>query len=269
MIILLVHLSDKLICCKSLVKFNRRSILSIMFDVEITQPLPPRRATLVSDRIAEAIREGELSPGDELPSEKQLSEMFGVSRPVVREAIRELSSMGVVHVQQGKVTRVAALDATALDRFFRLATLGQYESLREANELRRALEPGIAALAAVRRGPEGIAAIRKAVSNMRENIGDPAKFTDADIAFHEAIAQTTGNQLIMLQVKGLRPVISEVSYLFTNRDRPLEAWDATCRRHEAIAEAIASGDATSAEALMRSHFDPAEIALRELQADSS
>ena len=81
--------------------------------------VPMRLGDAVIQRITQAIHEGRLKPGDSLPSEARIAASFGVSKPIAREAIRQLAAMGVVHIQQGKPTRVQALDAAPLDRFFR------------------------------------------------------------------------------------------------------------------------------------------------------
>ena len=88
-----------------------------------------------------------------MPSEARIATSFGVSKPIAREAIRQLAAMGVVHIQQGKPTRVQALDAAPLDRFFRFAVRGSKTGLTEAVELRRMLEPPIARFSAERRSP--------------------------------------------------------------------------------------------------------------------
>ena len=113
--------------------------------------VPMRLGDAVIQRITQAIHDGRLKPGDSLPSEARIAASFGVSKPIAREAIRQLAAMGVVHIQQGKPTRVQALDAAPLDRFYRFAVRGRANGLTEAVELRRILEPPIAAHSAERR----------------------------------------------------------------------------------------------------------------------
>src|SRR5262245_23980231 len=82
---------------------------------------PSRLGEAVIERLTQAIVDGHLKPGDPLPSEGQIASTFGISKPIAREALRELAAMGVIQVQQGKVSRVRALDGGPLARFYRFA----------------------------------------------------------------------------------------------------------------------------------------------------
>ena len=113
-----------------------------------------RLGTAVIERLTRAIVDGRLKPGDPLPSEGQIAATFGISKPIAREALRELAAMGVIQVQQGKVSRVRAIDCEPLARFFRFAVGRTEQGLHDAVELRRMLEPRIAHLAAERRTSE-------------------------------------------------------------------------------------------------------------------
>lgn len=219
---------------------------------------------MVAERIAAAISRGDLRPGDPLPSETRLSETFGVSRPVAREAIRDLVGLGIVQVQQGKVARVSSLGAAPLDKFYGLVARSGGESLREANELRRVIEPGVARLAAERRAPEGLVAIASSLERMSAAVQNAVAFTAADVGFHEGVALATGNRLVLIQIRGLRPIIQQVSEAFTNRGREPSDWQATYERHARIARAIETGDADAAAVAMSAQFDRADEAIRQM-----
>src|SRR4051812_36767680 len=105
---------------------------------------PSRLGDAVIERLTQAIVDGRLKPGDLLPSEGQIAATFGISKPIAREALRELAAMGVIRVQQGKVSRVRAIDSGPLARFFRFAVGRTEHGLHDAVELRRMLEPQIA-----------------------------------------------------------------------------------------------------------------------------
>lgn len=92
---------------------------------------PSRLGDAVIERLTAAILEGHLKPGDALPSESQIALTFGVSKPIAREALRELAAMGVVQVQQGKVSRVRAIDSGPLSRFYRFAVARTETGLQE------------------------------------------------------------------------------------------------------------------------------------------
>lgn len=217
--------------------------------------------------ITAAIQDGRLKPGDALPAEARIAAAFGVSKPVAREALRQLAAMGVVHVQQGKVTRVTALNAQPLDRFFRFAIGGTRQGLVQAVELRRILEPPIAAYSAQRRSAADVAALEDILARMEAALGDGAGWIEADLAFHARIASSSGNRLLELQMEGLAPVIREVMEIFDYRSsRSLADWRKTFGRHARVVEAIRAGDASAAQLAMTKHFEAAEAAIAELAA---
>jgi len=231
---------------------------------------PPARrlADVISDAIARAVLEGKLAPGDALPSEGELAREFDVSRPIAREALRHLTSAGLVHTQQGKVARVKALNGEPLDRLYGMAARSSLLRLREANEMRRVIETSVTKLAAERRHPDGVAALRAAWKTMTEAGTNPALFTLADIAFHQAIAQATGNSMIQIQMEGLKSVQREVSELFTQRNtRTMADWRATLERHRDVMDAIIAGDAAAAESAIEAHYGAADVASLEVASD--
>lgn len=227
--------------------------------------VPMRLGDAVIQRITQAIHEGRLKPGDSLPSEARIAASFGVSKPIAREAIRQLAAMGVVHIQQGKPTRVQALDAAPLDRFYRFAVRGRRNGLTEAVELRRILEPPIAAHSAERRSAEDIEKLDLILARMEDALGNVPRWIEADLDFHEAVAASSGNRLLDFQIRGLRPVIREVMEIFNSREaRRPEDWQRTFERHVRVVEAIRSGDPAAASAAMNKHFEAAEAAIAEL-----
>lgn len=229
---------------------------------------PTRLADNVSDVIATALLDGSFAPGDPLPPEGEIAREFGVSRPIAREALRQLTSAGLVSTQQGKVARAKALSGEPMDKIYGYAVKASLKHLQEANEMRRVVETGFAVLAAERRAAEGLATMKRGADRMRDSIGDPAAFTEADILFHLGIAMATGNSMIRIQMEGLRSVQRVVSELFSQRaNRNRADWLATVDRHTALYEAIASGDADLAARRMQEHFDAADIASLEVVDD--
>lgn len=227
--------------------------------------VPMRLGDAVIQRITQAIHEGRLKPGDSLPSESRIAASFGVSKPIAREAIRQLAAMGVVHIQQGKPTRVQALDAAPLDRFYRFAVRGRRNGLTEAVELRRILEPPIAAHSAERRSAGDVEKLDLILARMEDALGHVPRWIEADLDFHEAIAASSGNRLLDFQIRGLRPVIREVMEIFNSREkRTRDDWRRTFERHVLVVEAIRAGDPAVASAAMNKHFEAAEAAIAEL-----
>ena len=151
----------------------------------------------VTDRIGISIVRGDIVAGDTLPSEMQICEMIDVSRTVVREAIRTLTGKGLVESRPKSGTRVRPpqqwnqLDPDVLR--WRLETSDMDSYLAKLFQLRCAVEPAAAALAAIRAGEEDLARIRSGYEGMvAAKVNE--KFVAADIAFHQAIYFATRNE---------------------------------------------------------------------------
>ena len=229
------------------------------------QASPLRLADSVSDAIAAALFDGRILPGEPLPPEGEIAREFGVSKPIAREALRQLTAAGLIFTQQGKVARAKALSGEPMEKIYGYAVRSSLKSLQEANEMRRVIETGIARLAADRRDPAGLKTMSQAIEDMRTSLLDPAGFTEADILFHLGLAMATGNAMIRVQMEGLRSVQREVSELFSRRSNRTDAdWRQTIKRHEEILDAISSGNADLAEEKIRSHFVAADIASLEV-----
>ncbi len=218
---------------------------------------PPRQSltSMLVEAVTERIQGGQYRKGDQLPTEKELIEEFGVSRTVVREAIANLKAGGLVTTRQGKGAFV--LDEGV--RAFRISEehLTAMEEVLEALELRIAIESEAAALAARRRAPEDLARIVEACEAMDRAIEAGEPTVDLDIAFHRAIAQATGNRHFL----GLFNYLGEV--LVPRARVPTHEYDAKTlqdymRRisgeHHQIVAAIANGDSDAARAALRMHL---------------
>jgi GntR family transcriptional repressor for pyruvate dehydrogenase complex len=268
------HLSDRLLSCKAALL---RAMVTSMSEAALRDPdgndpfegsilAPVRLTDGVISALSEAILDGRLKPGEALPAEARLAARFGVSKQVVREAMRQLAALGILHVGQGRATRVVeALDAQPLARFWRFAAGGTRAGLAEAVELRRIIEPQVARLAALHATPEGLAHLRAILDRMAETMGDIPRWITADLDFHDHLAALSGNRLVRLQVHGLRPVIEEVMRLFNAREpRGPADWQATWERHRLVVDTIAARDAEATEQAMLAHFAAAETAIAEL-----
>jgi GntR family transcriptional repressor for pyruvate dehydrogenase complex len=227
---------------------------------------PTRLRDGVLETLTEAILDGRLKAGDPLPAEGRLAASFGISKQVAREAIRELAAMGVVHIQQGKPTRVREIHPEPLGRFFRFAVRENRDGMREAVELRRVFEPPVAALAAQRRTDADIARLRHLIERMRAALEDMPAWIEADLDFHETLVAMAGNRLLRLQSVALRPIFREILEAFNavGRGRTRSDCEATLHRHERIADAVIAGDAVAARDAMELHFEAADQAIAEL-----
>jgi DNA-binding FadR family transcriptional regulator len=209
----------------------------------------------VVEAVSDRIQSGRYKRGEQLPTEKDLIEEFGVSRTVVREAIANLKASGMVSTRQG----VGAFVSDEGVRAFRIAeeNLSVIEEVLEALELRIAIESEAAALAARRRSPEALARIAAACAAMDAAIAAGGDTVGLDIDFHRAIAQATGNRHFL----GLFNYLGEV--LVPRARVPTHRFDATSlqdylRRisgeHQQIVDAIEAGDGDAARAAMRLHL---------------
>lgn len=232
-------------------------------------PLRQRREKLsdiVLQRLVDMLIASRLQPGDSLPSEGELVRTFGVSKPVVREAMHKLASMGIVEIRQGRPPAVKEMSFEPLELFFRFAMRASEDGLREAVELRRALETRIAALAAARIDDAGIAALRGHLRAMEKSLEDQEAWVAADLGFHMALATAAGNKLIVLAIEALRGTMEETIRVM-NAQRPLRNPVATLERHAAIVGALAARDPDAALRAMDAHFDATEPVILAILAE--
>lgn len=207
-----------------------------------------RRAAVsnnLTDRITMMLREdiinGKYEPGKQLPAGKNLSEAFGVSITVVREALSRLKSDGLIASHQGKGVFVEN-DAKA--RPFRLATAGEPQSsLRHIFELRMAVEMQAASLAAERRTSTDLKSMLACLKVMEPSRHPFEEALASDIAFHLTIAKATQNPLIVDFMRFLQPHLYEsISLARANSAKKRETEIIAYEDHYAIYEAIKASD---------------------------
>jgi len=226
-----------------------------------------RRETLTSQLVktlSERIARGDLKPGDRLPSEQELIEQFAVSRTVVREAISSLRASGLVATQQGVG---AFVQQTALTQPFRIdeANLNLLKEVIAVLELRAGLEAEAAALAAQRRKPEHLAAMRDALDRMESAIEAAEDAVAPDLDFHRTIAEATGNEHFTHLFNYLGALLIPRTRIQTFRvlaeDRT-EYLRRVNREHEDLYRAILSQDPDAARSAMRLHLSNSRERLR-------
>ncbi|QQX85605.1 FadR family transcriptional regulator [Cupriavidus necator] len=229
----------------------------------------PRPASLAS-RIAQTLHDdilaGRYGAGARLPAESSLADTFGVSRPIVREAIAQLKADGVLVTRKGSGAYVSE---TPGGQAWRVASAPDGgPTLAQLFELRRVVETACAEMAAQRRSDSDIDAIRAALAAMQaqaDGQGDMASAAAADMAFHHAIAEAAHNPCFT----GLTDFVSQ--QMLAARQR---AWENTARlsvttgapraadqEHAALAEAIAAGDAAAARNAAQQHLEAAAARL--------
>jgi DNA-binding FadR family transcriptional regulator len=207
----------------------------------------------LSDAVAQALQEDilGLSVGDRLPTEAELAERFEVSRTVIREATRLLVQRGLVTVKPGRGMTVAAVDGSVIaEQYGLLLRLGG-GSFEQLMELRLVLEVEIAALAAARRTPAQLSELVRL--NERLRVAEPSsdEFLDADLAFHEKMAEASGNPFFLLMMRPVNAFLSD-SYS-AGTGYPSEAGH-TVEEHFEIAHAIEAGDPARARFAAENHL---------------
>jgi DNA-binding FadR family transcriptional regulator len=222
------------------------------FDSLTSQTLSKR----ISRALLTSILRGEIPPGNALPSEDDLASQFDVSRPVVREAVKELAVLGLVESRQGRSTRVTSPDDWnhfAPDLLAARSEVGVVDDfLLELLELRRLIETGASGLAAARATEDDLARMGDLYDRMEASIGDVERFTDGDIAFHAALLAATGNHLLTRLIEMIGPVLrfGRIMSLERRPDGPIDSQ----RGHRRVLDAIRAGDPELARDAMREHL---------------
>jgi len=164
----------------------------------------------IVEQIENSIREGRLSPGDQLPAERELAQQFGVSRTAVREAVKTLCEKGLVEAHSGRGTFVTSGRSQSMRHSLEnLVNSGNPQNATHVSELRQILEPEFTALAAERIEEHHLAMMREAVDVMDRSMRNPEAYIEADLDFHLALAEAAGNPLILSLLDSIVGVLRE------------------------------------------------------------
>jgi len=207
----------------------------------------------IVQQIEDSVLNGTLKPGDQLPAERELAQRLGVSRTAVREAVKALREKGLVEAYSGRGTFVTdGTSQAARQSFDLMVKVGQQEGAPHLAELRLILEPGIAALAAVRVKEEDLAAMREAVAVMDRAQDDPEAYIEADLDFHLALAETVANPLILSLIDSIVGLLREQRIKIFNVEGGPQRGQL---HHKRILEAMERRDAEMARTAMRAHLE--------------
>jgi GntR family transcriptional repressor for pyruvate dehydrogenase complex len=203
-------------------------------------------------QIEQRVLTGDLKVGDQLPSERELGQQFGVSRTAIREAVKTLHQKGLVDVQVGRGTFItngaSRLMRHSLDLMLKI---GHSEGSAHLVEIREILEPEIAALAASRAKAEHLKALREAVATMDAALNDADAFIEADLDFHLALAEATQNPLMLTLLDSIVDVLREQrANIFKVAGGPKRGQT----HHKNILATIERHDAEAAREAMRAHM---------------
>lgn len=224
--------------------------------------LEPVRPLAVKERVVKQliglIEGGALKPGDQLPSERELSEKLEVSRGTVREAVQFLQAIGLVEIRHGSGTFVRlATDPAELREEWRSWTIRHAGRVHELLEIRRALEPFAAELAAERADGSAIAAMEDAVEQMQPVVEPPdvTALVQADLAFHHALCAASGNAALAEFADALgEQLVRERGTTWNLPGRP----GRSLVEHRAIFEAVRDRDPGRARRAVLEHLTSIE-----------
>jgi GntR family transcriptional repressor for pyruvate dehydrogenase complex len=223
----------------------------------------PSLVDTVVERIREVIEQGRLKPGDRLPTEGALSRQLGVSRTVVREAVSQLETLGLLSVQRGRGTFVGTGSSlTSCVKLLRSALALSPRELSQFTEFRKALECYAARRAAERATPEDLAELQTLCEEMDRAGRDDLEAMQIDFQFHRRLMAVTGNELMgrVLEVVQEFALASMVKTTPQPRDR-----EQSHRRHQAIVRAVRAGDPEAAEKAMQAHMEHTLRLLEEME----
>jgi len=224
------------------------------------QPIKPRKVSAqIADQIRSSILSGEFSPGDKLPPERELAEMFGVSRPSVREALNILSAAGLVMSYQGGGTVVLSLVEPSGGNPLSELIRSEQERALDVIEVRKGMESWTAFYAAQRALPVDIRRMEEIINGMERNLDGLRPSEDLDANLHIVIARATHNivwvhlmQSLFDAMKEFQQTVWRAVYL-TKEDHHL-----LYSHHRRIFEAIKAKDAEAAREAMTVHLTFAE-----------
>jgi GntR family transcriptional regulator, sialic acid-inducible nan operon repressor len=206
----------------------------------------------VLDRLQQRISSGEIAPGHQLPSERELMDQYGVGRPAVREALQELARSGIVEINHGERARV---DVPTADLLINQIAGGarhllqtQPDMLERLKAARVFLECGFARIAAEHATPADVARVQARLDEQRASMVDLDEFLNRDMAFHRKIASISGNPIFPTIVQAM---FNWASAFYRSIVRAPGAEPLTLAEHQSIIDAIASRDADAAAQAMR------------------
>ncbi len=218
-----------------------------------------RKARSNHDQVARAlgieIMSGVHAPGTRLPTEADILDRFGISRTVLREALKTLTAKGLIASKSRVGTKV--LDATHWNLFdadvlsWRVAQGFDEKLSSDLAEIRRAIEPRAAGLAAERADRDVIVNLRRCIADMRRATDSRRQFAEADLEFHRAIGAASGNMLMRALSAVIETALVE-SFTLSSPVRNLKQHEDVVRKHERIVDAIEARDPEAAAAAMDS-----------------
>ncbi|WP_409346392.1 FadR/GntR family transcriptional regulator [Paenibacillus sp. MBLB4367] len=226
-----------------------------------------RKETLsqqAGESIKAYIEQMRLQPGDKLPSEKQLIDRYGVSRTVVREALKSLETVGIIQMKPGDGIYVARPSISGMSHHFTFHWNRKPQTVKELLQIRVSLELFAIELTVMLRDEERIAQMSYWVEEMERKLKDGGGIVHEDLQFHRSLFRASGND-----------TLCELSEFIAGFFVPMEGVASTLHtpdplsllEHKQILHWIRAGDTEKAKACMRDHLRPLELFVASLEAN--
>lgn len=235
-------------------------------------PHTPIRRRKLSDEVLERlltrIRSDHFKVGDQLPPERELMREYEVGRPAVREALQQLASMGMITITHGERARVTQVTVHSMinqfDKTARFLLSASGDNIDHLKEARLFVETGLTRLAAEKATDDDIRTLERIIDEMVSSAGTP-QFIDNDVAFHNAIADISGNPIFAATSRAMLHWLKDYHVGIVSFKG---AEDVSVSEHRKITEQIARHDAEGAAQAMRDHLTRASALYRARTSES-
>ena len=208
----------------------------------------------VAKRLLDLFTSGDIDPGTRLPPERQLAASLGIGRSAVREALAALEILGIVDVRPGSGTYLRGSASELLPETLSWGLMIEAPRTLELIAVRSELEVMAGRLAATKVTDDDLRELSLSLERMRETLGDPTRFIEADLKFHLRIAQVAGNKVLLDLLQSVRSLLRVwVELGIRQGDDARHALD----EHTALYDALQRRDPAAAEAAMRGHMTTA------------
>lgn len=215
--------------------------------------------------LAERIIQRKLEPGDPLPSTSELAEEYGISRPVVREALSALEACGFIDVRSGRTAVVSRLDGRLIEMFVSRAAGQEAQPMSALMEVREPLESRSAWLAAERADASAVSSLLSMADQMRTHTQDRELYPKLDADFHAAIASMACNTILLWMITSIRAELMGTMGAVREYRELHNLVGQEQNEHEEIAKAIASKDRERARSAMERHLRASTSLIREVE----
>ena len=221
----------------------------------------------VQEQIELAIKERRLPPGEKLPTELELCDNFGVSRTVMREALRMLSAKGLISIEKGRGLFVKEISADSVTDPMHMYLTVNYSNIYALDVVhaRQAIEPSIAAMAATQRSEEVLIRLDTNLQKVKDLKADFTTLASLDSEFHLLVAEASGNPIMPLVLEPIHKLMPHIKMAIY--DVVQDAKESAVEYHGKIIEAIARKSEQDARHWMLEHLKQAELHIRRAIAE--